>query len=56
MRTIYTGWPSLKLAPDLAVDDDKNSPTFGWLYAKHADGQWVTLADLKPVFHEPKEK
>jgi len=48
MKTIYTGWPSLKLAPDLAIEEDQRSRYYGWLFAKHPDGQWVTLADLKP--------
>mgnify|MGYP001577524619 CR=1 FL=1 len=49
MKVIYTGWPSLKLTPDLAVEDDERSRHYGWLFAKHPDGQWVTLADLKPL-------
>ena len=52
MRTIYTGWPTLKLAPDLAVEDDPNSRYYGWLFAKHPDGQWVSLADMKPVWRQ----
>lgn len=48
-EVIYTGWPSLKLAPDLAVCMDNSNPTFGWLLVRHPDGQWVTLADLKPL-------
>ena len=53
MKLIYEGWAGIKLAPDLAVDDVTESPSFGWLYAKHPDGQWVTLADLKPIFPSP---
>ena len=49
MKVIYTGWPGLRLAPELAVDDNPASRQFGWLFAKHPDGQWVTLADLKPL-------
>ena len=49
MKVIYTGWPSLKLAPDLTVEDDERNQYYGWLFAKHPDGQWVTLADLKPL-------
>ena len=49
METIYTNWLHLKLVPDLAVDMDRASRTFGWLFTKHEDGQWVTLADLKPL-------
>jgi hypothetical protein len=49
VKVIYTGWPTLKLAPDLAIEDDPTQPAFGWLFAKHPDGQWVTLADLKPI-------
>lgn len=48
-EVIYTGWPTLKLAPDLSVDMDRQSRSFGWLMVKHPDGQWVTLADLKPL-------
>lgn len=48
MKTIYTGWPGLKLAPDLAIEEDQRDRFYGWLFAKHPDGQWVTLADLKP--------
>ena len=49
MRTIYTGWPDAKIAPELAVQDDSSSRFFGWLMAKHPDGQWVSVADLKPL-------
>lgn len=47
-EVIYTGWADMKLAPDLSIDMDRQSRTFGWLLAKHPGGQWVTLADLKP--------
>ena len=56
MKIIYTGWPGLKLSPDLAVELDPASRQFGWLFVKHADGQWVTLADLKPIAKEIVEK
>lgn len=52
MKVIYEGWEGLRIAPKLAVDDDKASRTFGWLMVQHPDGQWVTLADLKPVAKE----
>lgn len=48
MKTIYTGLPTLALAPNLAIEEDQRSQFYGWLFAKHPDGQWVTLADLKP--------
>lgn len=50
MKTIYTGWETLKLAPDLAIDDDLNSKYYGWLFAKAPDGQWVTLANVLKEF------
>jgi len=53
LKTIYIGLPGLKLAPDLAVDDDPKSRTHGWLFAKHPGGQWVTLADLKGLVPDP---
>lgn len=56
MQVIYTGWPSLKLAPDLAICIDHQNRQFGWLFAKHPDGQWVTLADLKPFFVSQQPK
>ena len=49
IETIYTGWPTLKLAPDLGIETDRANEDFGWLFAKHPDGQWVTLYDLKPM-------
>lgn len=56
MKTIYTGWPGLRIAPALAVQTDRESPQFGWLFAKHPDGQWVTVADLKPLVPEISPK
>jgi hypothetical protein len=53
MKTVYTGWPTLNLAPDLAIDDDPKSKFYGWLFAKHPDGQWVSLADLKGLVPDP---
>lgn len=55
LRVIYNGWSGMKLAPTLAVELDKKSRWYGWLFAKHPDGQWVSLADLKPSFPQSKE-
>ena len=49
MRTIYMGLAGQRIAPDLAVDDAPESRTFGWLFARHPDGQWVTVADLRQI-------
>ena len=49
ITTIYIGWPELKVAPELGVELNPNSQHFGWLFAKHPDGQFVTVADLKPI-------
>ena len=49
-QVIYKGWPNFRVAPDLSVDMDAESVTFGWLLALHPDGvNWVTVADLKPI-------
>lgn len=45
LKLIYNGG----YIPDLAVDVDKDSRYFGWLFFKHPDGQWVTVADIKAV-------
>lgn len=59
MKVIYKGWgDGNAVAPFLAIDDNRNSRTFGWLMAQHPDGQWVTCADLKPLvqlFDSPKD-
>jgi len=44
VRTIYTG----RYVPDLGIWQVPGHPMFGWLCYKHPDGQWVSLADLKP--------
>ena len=58
MKIVYTGWPGLKLSPDLAVELDPASRQFGWLFVKleHVDDQWVTLADLKLIAKAIVEK
>lgn len=48
-EVIYKGWPGMQIAPEMSVDMAPDSRTFGWLMARHPDGQWVTLADLKPL-------
>lgn len=40
MKTIYSGG----YIPNLALQDDKDKPMFGWLCYKHPDGQWVSLS------------
>lgn len=49
VKIIYNGGyiPTL----GICVDPDYSSYQ-GWLVYKHPDGQWVTLADLKPVVQE----
>jgi len=48
IRVIYQGG----YIPDLAIDFTLSSDYYGWLYFKHPDGQWVTLADLRGTFSE----
>jgi hypothetical protein len=43
MKIIYSG----ALAPILALEENPTSRYYGWLFVRHSDGNWVTLADLK---------
>jgi hypothetical protein len=49
MKIVYSG----ALAPILAVEEDAASRYYGWLFVRHPDGQWVTLADLKGLLLAP---
>lgn len=42
------GLTLLQINPDCAVQLDPSARDFGWLYAKGADGQWVTQRKLSP--------
>lgn len=48
MITIYAGG----FIPDLAICNE--GPFQGWLFAKHPDGQWVSLAKLPPPADSPR--
>jgi hypothetical protein len=48
IETIYSGWPGMRIGAELGIEMDPTNRYFGWLFAKHPDGQWVTVADLKP--------
>lgn len=40
------GLTLLQINPDCAVQLDPNKGTYGWLYVKGAQGQWVTHRQL----------
>ena len=42
MKTIYNGG----FIPDLAIQDVEGKRFFGWLFIKHPDGNWVSLAPI----------
>ena len=42
IRVIYAGG----MTRDLGICDDPASVYFGWLFARHPDGQWVTLVKV----------
>lgn len=42
------GLTLLQINPDCAADLRPEAPTFGWLYVKNSDGQWVTQRKLPP--------
>ena len=45
MTIIYRGG----FVPDLAILFDSDSEFDGWLFAKHPDGEWVSLCKILPV-------
>lgn len=48
IQVIYTGWDTLRVAPELGVEMDSTNKFYGWLLAKVGDN-WVTVADLSPI-------
>lgn len=48
IKVIYRGWNWSEFAVQL--DEEHNQ--FGWLLGRHADGRWVTIADLKGIAKE----
>lgn len=56
IKTIYNGG----FIPELGIKLDPENQQHGWLFCKHPNGHWKTLADLKPFianhpFHEPEK-
>lgn len=46
---VGTGLTLVQIYPDRAVDLRKESKTFGWLFYRHPDGQFVSLRKIEPL-------
>lgn len=48
MQQIYMGLGGERLGVSLAIELDRENRAFGWLFGLHPNGEWVTLANLRP--------
>ena len=47
-NVLPNGLTLLQVNPDCAAQLDARAKDYGWLYARGADNQWVTLRKLAP--------